>query len=157
MNNDPEIRTYKCVQSAATRYARLRGDTRDVAAIDYSRVHVDAGSGEHAQDIWLEKLQELAELGAMLDRAKSFAHPVRWAAWWCVRVNGNTQREVATATSKSTETIRRWLRKVDALVWEQLIEREVVEGYGGRDLLEAGGEYDRSTRLWLNEDAFKEK
>ena len=143
---------YRTPRAAAARWARLYGELPgSVRGINYESMAMaccNTSGHETYQDIAIERLEEFSELLGIFQRAFELCRREWWASWAYVRIIGETIVDVAERFDVSKQTIRRWLSKVDSTVLTELVERDAVEGYCGRDMLEAGRTRSRGVTYW---------
>lgn len=135
-------RTYSTGKAAAAAWVRLLGELPgSVRGIDYRKLAMAVcsnGDIETQQDVAMEKLDTFRDLSACLMRAQVAAGVDAFRTWLHVRVIGRTLREAAKALDRSERQVQRIVRKVDSAVTDALVERELLPGFDGRDMLEAG-------------------
>lgn len=151
------IHQYASAKAAAARYARLRDNLPgSVQGIDYEALHMSMCSnspGEAAQEVALDNLDELISIQLAFRRARARCKVAHWYAWWCIRVDGHTAREMSEMLGVVERTIYRRLSRTDSIVMDELIERDLVRGSGGRDLIEAGGPQSKGVQVYADEVA----
>ena len=133
------------------RWFRLKGELPgQVKGIDYAHLAMAAcgGSPEAAQDVALEKLDEFHHLTLILQRARVVVGWDRFRVWLMVRAIGKPVNFTANAEGVHRNSITRTLKVVDMAVRDELVERDAIEGYGGRDLLDAGSDYTRGVQVY---------
>jgi len=133
---------YQTAKTAARHWAQLMGELPgSVRAIDYLSVHLSHGqsTATYDQDRALERLDEFRYLTGCFLSACNQVGVIDFRSWMLARAVELTIQDVAGRANLSVRQMHRRLREVDAVVEDALIERDVLRGYGERDLLIEGG------------------
>lgn len=153
-SDDDRVRAYRSGKAAAERYLwlleQLPGEVR---AIDYSRFLNTTSSRERSSveayaDIRLERLDEFLDLDAVLTHVANTVRDDHFRVWVGMRLFGRSagDPDLGFSAGHCFEIVRR----LDRVVTDALVERGLIEGYAGRDLLEAGGSLPRGVTVWKN-------
>lgn len=151
--DDDKAYTYKHARALGARMARLQGEVPGaVQAIDYERMHLAqfGGNPEYQQDVAMDKLDELLTLRRIVDTAREAIGAAALYVWERVAVDGASATDLAVDMGCHRNTINKHLRRGDVAIMAAMVERDTVTGYGGRDMLEAGGTMDRGVKVWRN-------
>ena len=159
--SEETVFTYRHAKAAAARFVQLITLRQgEVQGIDYSRmamVGCCAPTTGGPQDAALDYLDEFHQLRRMFNRAKGAVGWDTFRAWVYVRIMGHTLGDAAVAEGVHINTVTNRIRRADSAVVAELVERQAIEGYGGRDLLDVSPAYQRGAVSWLNPAAFDEK
>jgi hypothetical protein len=141
------VTQYSTAKAAAARFARLYlelpGQLHGINYESLSMSMLNPSGYETHQDIAVERLDEFQYLArAFMMAAHQVGHG-KFKAWFVVRVVGHT----ASETEYSRRHTHRLLKEVDSAVHEALVERDLLQGYAGRDLIGAGGPRARGVRV----------
>lgn len=148
-----EFRQYASAQAAAARYARLCGELPgQVKAINYEKLAMACygTDSDAAQERALEAVDEYQDLKLAFQRAAQRAGDAPFWAWGLVRIVGWSAKQACGSVCVSPSTLYRTLRRVDKFVERELVERDSLRGYGGRDLVEVPQEKRPRVEVWHN-------
>lgn len=158
--NDDDLGTpqYRTARAAAARFARLREERQGgIKSPDWARIadQVQDNNTEAPQERQLEVLDEFRQLERVFwAAAERDLHA--FAVWAKIHIAGQPISAVIDELQISRATLYRRMNKAERNVENCLVERDILRGYAGRDLLHAGGPQAQGIHVWRNPRAHDE-